>query len=379
MPLFDDVPRSDSEKMLERESYFQFLNRSARAENAATREKYEGWFENYPSEAQPSLRTRFRSNDSQHGGAAFELLIHEMLVRMGCTVISLDLESKKPMPDFQVAFRGKRCIIEATTADPKSDGLRRTPADWHLLSLLQSIPSSDFRISYEQRGRLSRALGKYDVVPPFERLLASYDPDEVQLNIDALGDSARPFEIISDGNWQLRGRLIPLPASERGGPPRSSWIFGPGRSATGSGSKALNKAVRVKASKYRHLETPLVVAINCQHMTFDMESGFPEAMLGKEKEPRPEQQRLARATAYRAGGVWADSGFRPRHGQLAAVLAFSNIHPRNLGASGYLFLNPFVDKEILLDCLFELPVVEVTNGDIQWSPGRPATDFLSSE
>src|SRR2546427_12592665 len=112
------------------EAPFVFLNRSAWPEAIRVRDQLEFWFGRYPATAADAarerrdLRGRFRSpNDVVHTGALFELLLHEILLRLGCVVfVHPSIPDSVRRPDFRVTPPvGDPFHLEAAVATGQSE------------------------------------------------------------------------------------------------------------------------------------------------------------------------------------------------------------------------------------------------------------------
>lgn len=143
--LFDDIERTDRTPMLRCEPYFDFMNRTSRPGAELIREAAECWFSHYPLENQDALRSRIRSKiDREHHAAAFELILHEVLLRLGCT---LELEpalanGNTKRPDFLVtAPNGSRFYLEATVVTAKTSG--EAAAEKHVNVVYDAIDRLD--------------------------------------------------------------------------------------------------------------------------------------------------------------------------------------------------------------------------------------------
>ena len=97
-PLFDDTKRTDARQQQIKESIFACLNRSARREIIEICGRLESWYERFPVEARDDLRGRFRGDDHAHRGAFFELLIHEVLIRLDCIVEVQEIAARLSCP-----------------------------------------------------------------------------------------------------------------------------------------------------------------------------------------------------------------------------------------------------------------------------------------
>jgi hypothetical protein len=86
--LFDDCARDAEGPCRHGEPGFAYLNRSSRRECDELRCLLEQWFSRYPAQKQSQLRGRFRdlNSDRNHFSAFYELLVHELLLCLGCRV-----------------------------------------------------------------------------------------------------------------------------------------------------------------------------------------------------------------------------------------------------------------------------------------------------
>lgn len=103
--VFDQIERADDSPKRNSESDFAFYNRSSRAAIAQVRALIEDCVSRYPEKEVYELSTRLRSdNDQSFQSAIFELILHDMLLRQGFTLIphpKLPNGSSK-RPDFLV-------------------------------------------------------------------------------------------------------------------------------------------------------------------------------------------------------------------------------------------------------------------------------------
>ena len=356
--LFDDIERTDENRQQHSESLFTCLNRSARREVTEIRNRLESWFERFPIEAQHDVRERFRGDDDHaHQGAVFELLIHELLIRLDCRVeVHPDIPGTGSRPDFLARHGDCPFYIEATVVDPQGSLSASRPLEKDVVAKINELTSPHFYIFARVDGKLSRALSREQIVKPFADLLEAHDPDEVQRLIDVGGPNAAPSEKIEYGTWSLHGWLVPLPPEKRGDGRLRTLVIGPARSGMIDSSTPVQDAVRKKAKKYRHLNAPLVVAVNARDFFFDKDDEM-GALFGKEQvtfiKDRPD---LPVKLTRKDDGVWIQGGYKPRYTRLSAVLIFHDITPWNLcDAPNCLYVNPYLDYTKLPDVLYRLP------------------------
>ncbi len=63
--LFDDTPRTDRSPAKYADTYFSYLNESARPEFQRVRDLLDAWLQSFPKAAMQDLRSRFRSRDNR--------------------------------------------------------------------------------------------------------------------------------------------------------------------------------------------------------------------------------------------------------------------------------------------------------------------------
>ena len=317
-------------------------------------------------------------DDRAHQGAVFELFMHELLFRLGCTVeVRPVVPGTESRPDFLAHHGDCRFYIEATVVDPKRSLSASRPLEEDVVAKINELTSPHFYIFARVDGELSRALSREQVIQPFAKLLKDHDPDEVQRLIDEGGPNAAPFEKIEYGTWSLHGRLRPLPPEKRGyGRPRT-LVIGPARSGMIDSSTPVQSAIQKKAKKYGRLDAPLVVAANVREPFFDQDDEI-AVLFGKEQitffKNRPD---LPVKLTRKADGVWIQGGYQARYTRLAAVLIFRDIAPWNLcDAPNYLYVNPSADNMELPDVLYRLPHARARESKIpheykiQWFEGE---------
>lgn len=117
--LFDDVERTDMTRREPGEPLVVYLNRSARPEVAIVRDRLEGWYANYPADTKKM--GFLGETDGDFFAKSFELLVHESLIRSGCTILAVepDVSGSNAKPDFWVEADRLRFYVECTTVNPE--------------------------------------------------------------------------------------------------------------------------------------------------------------------------------------------------------------------------------------------------------------------
>jgi len=341
--LFDDVARTDLGPALRGEPQFTYLNRTARPRFAPVRDVAEAHFGRYPVARQPSLRERFRSaKDSEHYSAAFELILHELLLRLGC---GLEIEpelrgGKSRHPDFLVhAPDGADFYLEATVVSGKTREEAAAEARINTVyDTIDHMDSPNFFITFEMRGVPRTPVPGKDIRAHLAKELSALDPDAVIAEYERRGDAALPkWPFLHDG-WHLTFSPIPKSPTARGKP----GVRPIGISFTGmhwvQTDTHIRSSIMGKAGRYGDLKLPYVVAVNVlDHI--DTEDVM-TALFGDDVVRFDGQT----ATSDRErNGVWTGKG-GPRYTRLSAVLVASSLRSDTLCSSEAavsLWLNPW--------------------------------------
>ena len=306
MRLFDDRERLHNAKEPGSGlSHFEFINGDwALSDNSATRDLCETWFQRIPESSQKKdLGASFRSeDDSQHDGAFFELLLHELFALLGCDV-EFHPEIEKKTPDFRLSEREISVIVEATVAGRNSNPLKIGPNEQKVLDHLNTLNSPDFSLLYDVSGKLTRTLGRHYVVGKVQGLLKDNNPDDVRATIDELGRRAAPSAEIKCNGWLMTVWLSPRPVVQRTEGREERIVIGRMNAQSIDPISSVRTALKVKAYDYKRLEVPLVLAVNTANPYFPRWAAtwtyFGEIYASNtEMEPTKERVTFARPTGF---------------------------------------------------------------------------------
>ncbi len=293
--LFDmDVERTDGSASA-RESNYDYLRRSNRPAAIEICHWMNEWFCELPSDAKPKIKSRLTATKcNTFNGARFELIVHRMLKKLG---LSVEIEREIPGTDKKIDFfvcplpgENERSVyLEATVA---GFGKGQLSSNWNEHDAVEKLrqyfcsPHSDIWLKAE--GTLHHTLGRKDIVRPFQELLERYGPEEVRQLHSTGRQWKKPHCEIKDERWVLTGYLDPLRSSSGVG-----QVFGPARSGTVDGSKAIRDELCKKASGCRNVDLqgiPLLVAVNgCDSEFFLSEHDEIDIRRALFKEPNGEE------------------------------------------------------------------------------------------
>ena len=281
LKLFDDTERTDKSPMRPDENQFCHLNREPVGEKI--RNDLESFFSRYPKEHQFELQRKFQrkkgSNENVHYRAAmFELLVHEVLIRLGCKIDVHPVISKGTRPDFLVHCDSCSFYLEVKALDdevfPESVQLKEIK-----MTLEKELPSSPHHYLYVdpiQIGKSSLSKGaKRSLAYQLSKLINRnpnevnyYDYDDRYMDywnpikyrdweITETTSAMRLTYLGSAENWEFRGWLM-----KKRTPDITFMGF------TGGGAirtDTVLNGIKEKAGKYGPLDKPFVLAVNTRN------------------------------------------------------------------------------------------------------------------
>ena len=201
------------------------------------REWLENAYNTFPDRTEDLVK-RFRKKDrSQHQGAYFELLIHELMLRSGGEIqIHPSGLGGAKNPDFLVESNGESFILEAKTVMPKrpEDKYYYTDSEEDVFRKLRSLASNKFFFRVKFSGFLNRHLAKRQIEDKIRPLLEwgtdHFDGLRAAFQLNLKRFSSQQFQaeeyyfdsnikipphgnnmaFIEDNGWKLSVSLIPV-------------------------------------------------------------------------------------------------------------------------------------------------------------------------
>ena len=344
MKLFDEKERQDSTNPSSVLSGYRHLDSYGTPEAHQLREKLESWFRKFPASSQIDVRRRFRSKASgTHQGALFEIFLHQLLSALGCTVeVHPQIPGSDNKPDFLVRQGNKRFYLEATSVGKASGPFAISSSEKEVIDKLRTLTSPNFNLGFEMRGTLSGTLRGNRLLPVFQELLETHDPDRVQKQIEEGGLTAAPSAKCEADDWCVEAWLIPISGRSRIPGQSRKITVTPLKAARTNALDPVRKALGKKRGKYGQPDLPLVVAVHTSDIFYngrrcnDMEVLY---------------------------GIWS----RGRGQRIAAFWRFQKVDVWNLAyACGCLYVNPDLNSSILPDTLFRLPHGKLVQDRMEW-------------
>lgn len=383
MQLYDDINRTDENPSGHSEPAYTFYNRCAWPNVAKVRAAHELWFSRFPEENSADLKGRFVSDDDvQHYSALFELVLHELFLKLGCkVVIHPDLNNGTgKRPDFLVCHPSGDFYLEAVIVPDESS--KEASAKKRLgvaYDEVNKMESKDFFLDLSAEGTPKTPIKTKDLKNKIQKFLDRLSYDEVRKTCvsNIFLDEMQTLKYEHD-SVVLRFRPIPKSPEGRLKPP--GHLIG----ASSEGIKlmetslSIKEALNTKARRYGQMDKPFVIAVNT--LLFGLDHEYLDALYGEEGMVYPmgsiEDGKPARTTE----GAWRNRNNSPRHTNISAVLFFENF----LDTSAHvvpiqLHHHPVADRPYQ-SVLNELPQYVVgTDGYVKAVEGKRLIDILEVE
>ena len=377
MHLFGDFTRTDPSPSAYRESEYDFLNRSCWNVSIRARELCTAWFDTYPTNEQPDLGARFTDNDpGQHLGAYFELVLYELLRRLGFTVtVHPSVPGINARPDFLAESGRHRFYLEATVSQASSGEIPNNAILNQIYEWIDELDNPYFFVSVRPSGLPTKQPPRKIIHAPIMKLMAASDPEQVlrEIEDDSWQPANPPFITIELEGCNLFVQLWPKSRHKWGisdGRTLAAWHGG----GMGDVAPTIGSVVDKKAREKRvgQLDAPLIVACSTIDGFFKFgEEGLVSLFGRRNRDYAAPDWNMHLGEPRTESGAWVDRNGAPRNTNLAAVWLFHNIRPvapTPLGSGNRLFLNPFTEDRLPKEML-KLAAARVHDGQMVWTEG----------
>jgi hypothetical protein len=365
--LFDNIPRDFIGPAQYSEPNYSFLNRSARMTVQRIRETLETWFSHYPKEHQPEFQVRYKSKINYENQAAFfELFLHELLLRLGCSV---QLHPKIPIytktPDFLVsAPDNSKFFLEAAlvTGEPRNKASAKA-IEQSFYDALNQIDSPNFFIGVTIRG-------EPHTQPPVKHIKAFLEQELAQLDPDNTDTTTLHWPFDFEG-WHLDFSPIPKKPEARKKPSGRPIGFHQSEMVFVNSHEAIKKVLKDKAGRYGNLGLPYLIAVNVTDPYADYEEII-LALYGSIRWMDTTDQNLEDAS----NGLWRNPK-KPRWKRLSGVLASIRLTPWNLFRSQLRLYHNHSPEFPYESVLKRLQQVQVKTDRLCWINGESLANLLA--
>ena len=382
MSLFGDFPRTDASPKRHVEPRYEFLNRSAWRVCERDRALSERWFAELPEQARSDLYGKFvNKRNDQHLAASFELLIHAILRRLGCSVqVEPDRGTNQARPDFLVGHGDERFYLEVTVSTATGATGPASRSEEMVYDWIDAIDSPNFWLWLRSTGKPRSMPRKRKVVDPFVELMRQSDVDELWRSVEAGDTLMMPSVLIDHEGWVLRGELLPKPPHRRGDGKSPTIGIYSGGAWQSIVPDLIRKVTRKASQKGVHdLDAPLVIAVTSLDGFFDVRHEALRVLFGDFDATRSTgEDSFGIGLSRIADAVWVAKNGGTRSNNLQAVWMFGDASPGNpsiAGRDSRLYFNPFVDVQ-LPQVLRRVPHALARDGSMQWFDGEDLEHLL---
>ncbi len=377
--IFDTYERDDASPKRNRESDFEFLNRSARPEISRVREFVELIASGYPKEELNEIVARIKSSDDTHfRSAIFELVLHEALVRSGCKLIPHPIleNGSTSRPDFLVTDPdGEQFYLEAVLASEVNENdIGAEARKGIVMDALEQNPHDNFMLDiYDKGNPVTQPSGKR-LARKLLNWLDSLNPDETYAIFKDEGYETTPVYKWEYEGWTVSFRAIPLEPENRGKCKTLVCAASAGGGLVDAWTP-IRDAVKYKGSKYGELNKPLLVAVNLDSFGLDKIDEM-QALFGQEQflfavgqsEQEPRFERAPNGAWYGRSG--------PQYTRVSGVWIFNDLTPYTVGVRRQtIYFNPWASFG-LPEFLKSFPHALVESEKMIWSEGVSLSDLF---
>ena len=369
MQLFDDFSRTDDSPSKSAERLYPFLNRSPWPVCARARALCESWFSRYPTGDQKDLYRRFTSRrDKDHRSAYFELLLHELLIRLGGELtVHPSVPGTTKKPDFLVELGGTRLYLEAMVNHAKEDDFGDSPIFDEVCDQINSMDVPNHFVHIFFSDAPTNSPSKKSIVDQVARLIQLSDGEITQRQLFDDGYHVLALGFLEIDDAYAKVRLYPHTGKERAAKEHRNVIRSTGGVAH-SVAPRWRKSLRLKA-KSKELEqydAPCVIAVNVMDGFARIGNEGAQAVYGM------------RSDSPRRSGLWTSVKGSSWRDNLAAVWMFNYVEPVQASPSGIedcLLLRPTVEQP-LPEILTQLTHNQLVDGTLKWSDGLALDELL---
>lgn len=335
MSLFSDEPRSDSSPARHAESSVAFYDRVAGQYWDDVRQLMEHWFARFCANGQADVRARLRSTDDRQArGAFFELYLHELLVRSGCSVTCHpEIPNVSRVPDFLATRGDESFYLEARVIVGSAESAGRTKRINAVYDALNSVKSEDYFVWVDVESAGLAAPRTKQLRGGLEAWLGSLDYEEVRQRWRRNSVKDLPVYRWQHEGWNASFRPVPKGLTARGVDPniRPLGVFGGSRARWADDTAPIREALADKGTAYGKLDKPFVVAVGT-FSSSDEDDDIRDALYGTEAYEMGtiEGGETVTRPVRQPDGYWSD-GVKWLHGGVSGVLLVRGLAPESAG------------------------------------------------
>lgn len=327
------------------EPTYAFLNRTTRPEFGSVRDRLEDWFTRFPDHSKGDLAARFKSDNTPHHAAHFELFLHELLLRLGCSVeVHPEVRGRPTRPDFlATAPGGDKFYVEAALVTGQSNRDERAQALMdQALDVFDRICSPSFTLEVCWDKNPSTPLPARVIAKAVEKWLLTLDPDRELEKLGRNGFGSLPNIKFPEHKIGLEFCALAKKPGKRSGGGRPISFWNPPGDFSGT-HLDVRKRIETKGSRYGELDAPFILALQLMEPGGDSE-GIIQALFGDEVAVFSQDRSKPVQLRRKPNGAWT-GGKKPAYAVLSGVLVLWNLRPwTKTEARATLYHNPWATR-----------------------------------
>lgn len=376
MKLFEQKNRSHKKPATHNENTYGYYDRSARKDVSKVRDVLNLWFDNYPDEEKPELKSRFKKTFSS---AFYELFIFNLFKNQGFDItIHPNVPNSSKRPDFLLAKNGIEFYLEAKVAKGESEEQESYKHRINqIYDSLNNIKSPNFFFRIEELDLKTKLQpSTKQIRSKIENELTKFAPDEVTRQINTNGFDSSPRISVEDDNLKLVISLIPKDPKNRNNDGRPIGAY-PHEAYMGGEEESIKTSFEKKAKRYGKLDKPYIVCINSIGKKFFGDVDVMDAVWGTEAlswsdDPNNNEEKLVR---LRNGLVMGERG--PIFKNVSGIL-INRVMEFNIAVSPHwLIKHPFADMDLNFD-LFEISYQYLDKNYLVTVDGKSISEVLNT-
>ena len=319
--IFDEKIRTDNDPARQSESFYSYLDRSARAEADKIRNILEEWVSLYPTNDHPNFINKLRSTDDKvFLPAFFELYLYALMKKLNAERIDVEpsVVGITTKPDFYAHFPAdKNIYIEARCLSEDEDYIRQ---DEIITSIIERIDNklrgNNIGLSLQWDGDPINTDFSTKIIDDLIRWYKNLNQNDAQNMVEKLFEFDDWFikfsaEVDMDGSNRIVHAVMPHAA-------RMVTV-----------DQRLRSALRKKGRKYGTLPEPFIIAVNILDGTYEHQ--VHNALFGNEAAEYDRQTMQYRETRI-GNGFWRGEK-KWHYTRVGAVVVANKLNPWTIFSS----------------------------------------------
>jgi hypothetical protein len=264
--IFQILKRKDLRPSYDNESYYDYLNVSARQEALKVRALIEGWFEQYDDGSKNDMQKRLQSSDDNEFLSAFyELFLFNLFIKLGYSVTVHPEVSNAKKPDFLIeSDQGYAFYLEATLGNESKKNKAENYLINKLTDQLNETGHPNLSLFLFSEGAPSKTPRYSIIVKKIIQWLDQLDVQKLEFLIDQNLQGGIPKYQYNKDGWNIEFWAVPKFNKKS-----NKLISLQSSNELPDPIPIIKHAFKQKATRYSKLEKPYIIAINVMSPTLE--------------------------------------------------------------------------------------------------------------